>query len=192
MTATEAPPERAGSSPTPAGPGDLATLIHDHQAGVWRYLRFLGAERTEADDLTQESFLAFARAEFVERDPRQTAGYLRTVARNQLLALRRRQHREISTVELEAAESVWAAAGPDGSLIGYLDALRDCVEQLEGRPREAIDLHYHDGESREAIAEKLGMKPDGVKSLLRRTRDLLRECVERKINSADRRTENQP
>jgi RNA polymerase sigma-70 factor, ECF subfamily len=193
MTATEAPPERAGSSPTPGGPGNLDTLICLHQAGVWRYLRFLGAERTEADDLVQETFLAFARAEFVERGPRQTAGYLRTVARNQLLALRRRQHREVSTVELEAAESVWAsAAGSDGCLGGYLEALGECIEQLEGRSREAIDLHYRQGASRDAIAAKLDMKPDGVKSLLRRTRALLRECVERKINSADRRSENQP
>jgi len=168
-------------------------LVRRHQAGVWRYLRFLGAERTEADDLTQETFLAFARAEFVERGPRQTVGYLRTVARNQLLALRRRQRCEINTVELEAADSVWAAAaGPDGSLNDYLDALRDCVEQLDGRPREAINLHYRDKAGREAIAAKLAMKPDGVKSLLRRTRELLRECVERKINGAERRKENEP
>ena len=59
-----------------------------------------------------------------------------------------------STVELEAADSVWAAAaGPDGSLAGYLDALRDCVEQLEGRAREAIDLHYRERAGREAIAD---------------------------------------
>jgi RNA polymerase sigma-70 factor (ECF subfamily) len=184
MTAVEAPPQP---------PSDLASLVHEHQAGVWRYLRFLGADRMEADDLVQETFLAFVRAEFVERDSRQTAGYLRTVARNQLLALRRRQHCEISTVELEAADSVWAAAaGPDGSLNNYLDALRDCVSELEGRPRNAIDLHYRDGATREAIAAKLDMQPDGVKTLLRRTRGLLRECVERKINSADRRNENQP
>jgi DNA-directed RNA polymerase specialized sigma24 family protein len=74
--------------------------------------------------------------------------------------------------------------GADGSLAGYLEALRDCVAQLQGRPREAIDLHYRDGVGREAIAAKLEMKPDGVKSLLRRTRELLRECVQRKVNSA--------
>jgi RNA polymerase sigma-70 factor (ECF subfamily) len=172
----------------PHPPSDLATLVETHQAGVWRYLRFLGAEQTEADDLVQETFLAFARAEFVERDACQTAGYLRTVARNQLLALRRRQHHEVSTVELEAADSVWAAAaGPDGSLGGYLDALSECVDELDGRPRQAIDLHYQDGAGREAIAAKLDMKPDGVKSLLRRTRDLLRECVERKMNATETR-----
>jgi RNA polymerase sigma-70 factor, ECF subfamily len=183
MTALEAPPQSSVMPPLPAPPLDLATLVRSHQAGVWRYLRYLGAERTEADDLTQETFLAVARSDFVARDDRQTAGYLRTVARNQVLALRRRQHREISTVELDAAESVWAAAaGPDGSLTGYLDALRECVAQLEGRPREAIDLFYRGQASREEIASQLEMQPDGVKSLLRRTREILRECVLRKVS----------
>jgi RNA polymerase sigma-70 factor (ECF subfamily) len=183
MTAIqEQPPQRAVASP--AGAFELGRLVQQHQAGVWRYVRFLGAERAEADDITQETFLAIARAAFVERDERQTAGYLRVVARNQLLALRRKQRREISTVELEAADRVWAAAaGPDGSLAAYLDALRECIECLEGRSRQAIDLHYRDGASREAIAEALDMKPDGVKTLLRRTRGVLRECIERKLNS---------
>jgi RNA polymerase sigma-70 factor, ECF subfamily len=175
MNAIHAPPQ-----PSP----DLAALVQNHQANVWRYLRYLGAEENEVDDLTQETFLAFAKANFVEHCPRQTAAYLRTVARNQLMVHRRRQHREISTVQLEAADSVWAEeAGPDGSLHTYLDALRDCFAQLDGRPRQAIDFHYRDGEGREAIAGKLEMQPDGVKSLLRRTRDLLRECVERKVNA---------
>lgn len=161
---------------------DLESLVTQHQAGVWRYLRYLGAVGHEADDLTQETFLAVARAEFVERDARQTAGYLRTVARHQLLALRRKQNRQIDTVELEAADSVWAvAAGEDGSLGGYLDALKDCVEALEGRPRQAIDLHYRVGASRAAIAIELEMQPAGVKTLLRRTREQLRACVERKL-----------
>src|SRR6187401_1977800 len=176
MTAIQEPPERADDpaseqgcrvpDPMTANVFDLASLVHRHQAGVWRYVRFLGADAAEADDLTQETFLAIARGGFVERDEHQTAGYLRAVARNQLLALRRRQHREVSTVELEAADSVWAAAaGTDGSLTSYLDALRDCLAQLEGRARQAVDLHYHDHAGRDAIASQLDMKPDGVKTL---------------------------
>jgi RNA polymerase sigma-70 factor (ECF subfamily) len=182
MTAIEEPPQAA--TPPAEQPIDLSTLVRRHQAGVWRYVRFLGADGTEADDLTQETFLALARGQFVERDERQTAGYLRVVARNQLMALRRRQNREANTVELEAADGVWAAAaGPDGSLTKYLDALRDCLDKLEGRARQAIDLQYNDHAGREAIASQLGMQPDGVKTLLRRTRAILRECVERKIKT---------
>ena len=166
-------------------PADLTSLVQRHQTGVWRYVRFLGADTAEADDLTQETFLALARGGFVERDQRQTAGYLRVVARNQLLALRRRQNREINTVDLEAADSVWAAAaGPDGNLASYLDALRDCLATLEGRARQAIDLHYQSNTARDAIATQLDMKPDGVKTLLRRTRQILRDCIERKTKTA--------
>jgi RNA polymerase sigma-70 factor (ECF subfamily) len=135
MTAIEEPPQRKrAGEPTRETTArltaaDLARLITRHQAGVWRYVRFLGAGTTEADDLTQETFLAIARADFTERDDRQTACYLRVVARNQLLALRRKQNREIITVDLEAADGVWAAAaGPDGSLTKYLDALRECLD----------------------------------------------------------------
>jgi RNA polymerase sigma-70 factor (ECF subfamily) len=188
MTAIQDQPQRAGTEPVGVSPppcaANLASVIYQHQAGVWRYVRFLGADRNEADDLTQETFLAFAKSEFVERCERQTAGYLRVVARNQLLALRRKQNREISTVELEAADTVWAAAaGADGSLTDYLDALRECVEQLDGRARRAVDLQYRDHAGHEAIAAELEMKPDSVKTLLRRTRQLLRECVERKTNT---------
>jgi RNA polymerase sigma-70 factor (ECF subfamily) len=173
---------------SPATAPDFAGLVERHQTNIWRYLRYLGADSTEAADLTQETFLAFARARFAERDGWQTAGYLSTVARNQLLALRRKQNRQVSTVDLEEADSVWAtAAGRSNDLTEYLDALRECVAQLDGRCRQAVEMHYHDGLGREAIAERLEMKPDGVKTLLRRTRQSLRECVESKLNRESNR-----
>lgn len=182
MTAIEERSPLAQSPATSSEPCNLARVVQQHQATVWRYVRFLGAEPAEADDLTQETFLALARAEFVERDERQTIGYLRVVARNQLLALRRKQSREINTVALETADAVWAAAAdPDGNLTTYLDALQDCIKNLEGRAQEVINLHYRDKTGRDAIANQLGMQPDGVKTLLRRIRQVLRECIERKV-----------
>jgi RNA polymerase sigma-70 factor (ECF subfamily) len=146
-------------------------------------LRFLGAAGSEADDLAQETFLAVAQRPFELRSPTETAGYLRTVARHQLLMLRRRQEREISTVQLEAAETVWSElAGESGDLEAYLDALDVCLDGLEGRARRAVDLHYRLAASRAAIATELDMKPEGVKTLLRRTRDILRGCIERRLN----------
>ena len=88
------------------------------------------------------------------------------------------------TVELEAADSVWAAAaGPDGSLTTTSTHSASASTSLEGRARQAIDLHYHEHASREAIATQLEMQPDGVKTLLRRTRQVLRECIERKLKT---------
>jgi DNA-directed RNA polymerase specialized sigma24 family protein len=68
---------------------------------------------------------------------------------------------------------------------GYLDALRECVDGLAGRARQAIELFYHDDLGRTDIAQRLEMTEDGVKSLLRRTRDVLRRCVEGRVAGKD-------
>jgi len=159
---------------------NLASIINEHQADVWRYLRYLGAEPTDADDLTQEAFLALSRSVFEERGSKQTAAYLRTVARNQLLMLRRRQGRQIDTVGLEAAEQVWAEAVDDTGMAAILMTLADCLKTVDGRARQAIDLFYRDRLGRKEIAKTLQIKPEGVKTLLRRTRDALRDCIQRK------------
>ncbi len=162
---------------------DLASLVREHQADVWRYLRYLGATAEDADDLTQEMFLAVARAPFEVRSRAETAAYLRTAARNQLLMLRRRQGRQICTVEMTAAEDVWAETMTTGDSNEFVDALSRCYESLVGRGREAVDGFYRDGESREQLAAKFEMSADGVKTLLRRTRASLKECIERRLQS---------
>jgi RNA polymerase sigma-70 factor (ECF subfamily) len=161
---------------------NLESLVREHQADVWRYLRFLGAAAEDADDLTQETFLAVARAPFELRSRGETAAYLRTAARNQLLMLRRKQGRQICTVELTAAEQVWAEATAAGGFGEFLEALGRCRETLAGRSREALDRFYRDRESREQIAAALKISVDGVKTLLRRTRAALRDCIERRLH----------
>lgn len=160
---------------------DLTDLVQTHQAGVWRYLRFVGADANEAEDLVQETFLAFMRANFVYHGPAATAAYLRQVARRQLLLARRKQGREVNTVELNAADSVWSDSVSDDGLDDYLGALRDCLESLQTRSCTAISLQYQQGLGRAEIADQLGMTLDGIKTLMRRTRQSLRECVERKV-----------
>ena len=56
---------------------DLDALVRRHQAGVWRFARALGAQPAEADDLTQEAFVAaHRRAAEVPAGPG-AAGWLR-------------------------------------------------------------------------------------------------------------------
>ncbi|MCE9556487.1 MAG: RNA polymerase sigma factor [Planctomycetes bacterium] len=165
-------------------PLEPAELVRQHQADVWRYLRFLGCEANEAEDLTQETFLAMLRSPFEQRSRGETASYLRRVARNQLLMLRRRQGREPAMAELSAAENVWAAATVEGRFDPHLAALEECLKLVVApKAREVVAMHYSDGASREAIAEALKMTADGVKTLLRRTRAALRECMERKLRT---------
>ncbi len=69
---------------------DLVELIACHQAGVWRYLRALGCDACSADDLTQETFLEVLKRPFEQYNQQATAAYLRRVAHNLFITLRRR------------------------------------------------------------------------------------------------------
>ncbi|NQU20312.1 MAG: RNA polymerase sigma factor [Candidatus Nealsonbacteria bacterium] len=166
---------------------EAAELVREHQAGVWRYLRFLGCEPNEADDLVQETFLAVLREGFEVRSPKQTAAYLRTVARNRLLTARRKQRSRPATVgieaaDIEAAEAVWAQVADEDGLDDYLVALDECLKvAVSPRVRRALELQYRDRAGRSEIAAELDLAVEGVKTLLRRARSALRDCVQRRL-----------
>lgn len=167
--------------PAAASPDDAAALIERHLHGVWRYLRMHGADAHEADDLAQEAFVIALQKGAAALDPAATATFLRRTARFLFLRLRRDAR---PAVELaDAVDALWArdCAHDDGDEL--VAALRRCVERLDGRAREAIARCYGIGrdtaDARGAAADALGLAPDGLKTLLQRTRQLLRACIER-------------
>lgn len=178
----EAVAEDSAAADSTAVAFDAVSLAGRHQAEIWRYLRFLGCDDAQADDVTQETFLAVLKRPPDVRDVPAVRSYLRTVARNAFLTLLRKTSRE-AEFDLEVAEQVWAEAHPRDGGDERLAALDDCLAALEGRARQAIDLTYKESRSRAEIAAALDITEDGVKSLLRRTRDVLRQCVERKLNA---------
>jgi RNA polymerase sigma-70 factor (ECF subfamily) len=160
---------------------DLAALMREHQAGVWRFLRALGAEPNLADDITQETFLAVYRKPFEQRSRGQTIAYLRIVAKNLFLKARRRDGREVAVAELEQVEAEWTELVGEEDGAALAAALKECLKQLEDKPKQALDLQYQEGMQRVEIAATLGMTDDGVKTLLRRTKARLRKCMEIRI-----------
>lgn len=164
----------------PAGT-DLAGMIKNHQAGVWRYLRVLGCSPAEADDLTQDTFLAVLQRPFTDLGPAATAGYLRKAARNLFLTSKRRNARWASVAEMDDVEADWSRwAGDDGGQ-SLLAALELCLGTLAERARKALELRFREGRSRSEIAAGVGMSEDGAKNLLQRSKQHLRECIERRM-----------
>jgi RNA polymerase sigma-70 factor, ECF subfamily len=162
---------------------DLGALMREHQAGLWRFLRALGAEPDLADDITQETFLAVYRKPFEQRSPGQTVAYLRIVAKNLFLKARRKAGKEVAIAELEHVESEWNELAGESDGAELAKALKECLKQLEDKPRQALDLQYKEGKQRLQIAEQLGMTDDGVKTLLRRTKARLKKCMELRVRT---------
>jgi len=160
---------------------DPVRLINQYQAGVWRYLRAIGCSPSQADDLTQETFLAVLQRPFQDINAAATAGYLRKVALNALISQKRRAGKVTAVENIEELDRTWTAwAGDDGGEVA-LDALRDCLEQLGKRARLALEMRFRQHSSRTEIAEALEISEHGAKNLMQRAKQQLRDCVEAKL-----------
>ena len=173
-------PTIARKAPMSPSSPDLAGVIRRHQLALWRYVRSLGAVADLAEDVVQDTFLVAMRRLQEDRGDGATAAFLRQTARHLFLRRRRDQGRREELL-VELADRWWSghAAADDGER--WLAALRACVATLDGRAREVVQRFYGDDLDRSATAAAMGMKENGVKTLLQRVRALLRECVERQV-----------
>jgi len=157
----------------------LIELMRAHQRGIWRYLRFLGADVALADDLTQETFIAAFEKPFDERGHAATAAYLRLAARNLYLNVLRREKKQLP-FDVEEAERAWLALTPSENSDERLELLQRCLDELPERGRRAIDLEYREGKGGREIASLMQTSEDAIKALLKRARGELRDCIEAK------------
>jgi RNA polymerase sigma-70 factor, ECF subfamily len=179
----DAPPATAAAAAT-AGAGAIvvdAALVRAHQDAVWRWLRVLGARADEADDLTQEVFAQLLATPLADQGPAALRVWLRTTARNLFLAHCRRAQRSPLAVDPEALEQAWAGYERDDDGNGYRAALRACLATLPARQRELLELQVHDRADLPQLAAAAGLALEGAKSLLRRLKQALRDCVRRRL-----------
>lgn len=162
---------------------DLEGLVRSHQAEIYRYLKYLGADSATAEDVVQETFLAAfrSRASVDLADAKAAVAWVRGIARNTFLHHCRGRRRDPVLVDsqfLERAEAFWARGFlPPTDGFDYLDALRECLKTLSEPHREALRLRYQQRCSRAEMARACSMSEDGIKSLLRRIRACLAACI---------------
>lgn len=170
----------------PAGAEPFAALVVAHQAMVWRYLRLCGADPHEASDLTQDAFVRLYEGERRGELVHNPAAFLRAVARNLLIAARRRDRRRPVTLAWLDAVDEHVAATPGALDDARLEVLRACVERLAPRSRDAVRHHHLDGAPLRDTAARLQLGLEGTRSLLARARAALRNCVDHRIQEERR------
>lgn len=143
-----------------------------------RYLRFLGCERAAVDDLAQEALLAAVRHDRGELPP---WPWLLTTARNALYMHLRKVGRRREEVDVDRLHRLWIEQAGDDAGEAQRVALRACLEELPARSRQVVSMRYGEELGRAAIAAKVGLGEEGVKSLLARVRKALGGCVQRRL-----------
>lgn len=168
----------------------LEELIEAHQAELFRYLRFIGADYSVAEDLLQETFLRAFKSKAAPGLHGQNSrrAWLRRIAHNLFIDHCRRSNRSpvnFSSEEAETAENFWQSEfyqHDEG--FGCMEALQQCLTKLSTSQRELIDAFYASRRSRDDIASSMGISSSGVKAALRRIRQALSECIQRKLSEA--------
>jgi len=136
--------------------------------------RGLLRDRAEAEDATQQTFLAAHRAIVNGTDPREPSAWLATIARNECWArIRTRMREPLPTDEVDAAAT---ANDPLAEAIRQADvrALWSAIEQLPRQQRDALLLREFGGLTYAELAGALGVSGPAVESLLFRARHSLR------------------
>ncbi len=158
-----------------------------HLDAVFRYAFSLTRDRSDAEDLTQDTFLqAFRHWDQYARGTNARA-WLFTICRNLYLRQRERRAREepTETAELDSlatASLESSAIAPDGTQ-GLFEApelgdvIRKELERLPPEYREVVQLSDLQDQSYADIAEVLGVPIGTVKSRLFRGRRMLQEAL---------------
>lgn len=115
------------------------------------------------------------------RDSHAVAKYLTVLTARKALDRIRSMKREEKTVssheELIEAAPVSVLEGLDE---GNTALIRETMNDLKSQERFCLEMHYVDGKTHREIAEFMGLPQDTVSTLIRRTREKLKEKLSKK------------
>jgi RNA polymerase sigma-70 factor, ECF subfamily len=151
---------------------DTFRAFYDRTARqVWAYLARITGDRSLADDLLQEAYYRFLRAERAFASDSHRRNYLFRIATNLAHDRHRRTH---GIVNVPVPGENEAGALSDGRDLAAETAPRTdlgrAMATLKPREREMLWLAYAQGSSHEEIAESLGLRKSSIKILLFRAR----------------------
>jgi len=138
-----------------------------------------GGNVAVAEDLTQETYLAFVRQLRDEREIASAAAWLFGIARHKLVDHYRRQRR-LEAIgapwEPDAAEAL-PAPGPDAIAEASAERVAAALARLPESQRIVVALRELDGLAMDEVAAVLGKSVHAVESLLARARVNLRRYL---------------
>lgn len=166
----------------------FARLVGLHHRRVRACLVARMHDAHEAEDLAQDVFVTAYRklGEFDAERP--LAPWLRSIALNLLRNHWRKFRAQAIGGSTELAslidERIAADCGPAREPLLHA-ALRDCLEGMDGPARELLHRRYGEEESVRELSARLQRGYSAVTMQLHRLRELLSECIDRKVRNVE-------
>jgi RNA polymerase sigma factor (sigma-70 family) len=152
-------------------------LCMRHHAGIYRFFEYKITD--EADDLTQQTFLACLTSRERFRGTSSFRTYLFAIAKNVLYSRLRQKARRVE-VDLEASSLEQIVTSPSERLGRLRDAarLRAALRQLPVAQQVLLEFHYWHDLDMAGLAEVFETTPGAIRVRLLRARRTLRDRLD--------------
>ena len=150
---------------------------------LWAYLRRLTNDRALADDLLQECYYRFLRADVQLEGEAHRRHYLFKIATNLVRDGARRIQTRPALVPHDD-ELPHGSSAHSGDQVTTRLVVNQALSQLGTKERALLWLAYAQGASHQEIAEVVGVKTASVKSLLYRARRKMAELLRKEKPSS--------
>jgi RNA polymerase sigma factor (sigma-70 family) len=157
-------------------------LYRRHVKDVYRYAFAVLGERSDAEDVTQTTFLNAYRAFQRGEQPQKPQNWLIAIAHNVCRQRFRQSQRRPREVEFDDAIGGAAVEEPQGPSV---EDLRRAFSQLPPNQRAALVMRELEGRSYSEIAGVLEISVSALETLLFRARRALREQLEGQLTCSE-------
>ena len=146
------------------------------------FVHSLVPDAAQAEDVLQDvAVVALRRFADFDRN-RSFRGWVFGIAKLTVLSKRREYARSKMLTHTEVVEALAETAERYADdLVEERAALRHCLEEVDGRARDALELRYADGLAFDGIAERLSTSGVAARKMLSRLRERLRECISARL-----------
>lgn len=174
------PPDRAE---------EFVFLLARHERLLGAYVMTMVPHPQDADDILQEAKVVMWRNFSKFESGTNFGAWARKVAFHQVLAYRKRKHRDRLDFSEDFLRTVSEEVEQSADQLEQRErVLHDCVAKLPAEHRDALQLRYQEGLSLEDMAARLERTVGALYRLLSRVRHVLHECVTKNLQ----RSENEP
>jgi RNA polymerase sigma-70 factor (ECF subfamily) len=167
---------------------DLAQLVAEHHEAVFRWAFRLCGSTTDAEDLTQQTFLTAGRCWNQLRDRAAARAWLSAILRTCFLKSVRRR-RPLAAADHELDLDHLPGPAPEPSAVDS-ERLQQALDALSPEARVILNLFYFEDRSYREIAAALEIPVGTVMSRLSRAKEQLRRRLAEREEAAAAATRN--
>jgi RNA polymerase sigma-70 factor (ECF subfamily) len=165
-------------------------LFLQSERQLYAYILTLLPNRSDADDVLQESSLVMWDKFDVAAPPTDFLAWARRIAYYKVLDFYKTTRRERARLSQAFVERVAEAASEQAQVLRLderREVLADCVEKLVPRDRDLLTKRFAAGATTRSTSEQLGRSVEAVYKALAKLRQALFDCVQKTLDREGRK-----